>query len=131
MEKGRETDTIVAAVAPEAEGLNAQCAITEPLDPCTIVIFGATGDLTARKLIPALFNLYHQHGLPERFVIVGCGRTRLTDREFRSKLETALPASDSSGLDGWQNFARRLFYQTIDYDDRLSYVQLADTLKSQ
>ncbi len=130
MEKGMGTDTIVSTAAREADGLNAQCAITEPLAPCTIVIFGATGDLTARKLIPALFNLYHQHGLPERFVIVGCGRTRLTDREFRSKLETALPASDSSGPDGWQNFAKRLFYQTIDYDDRLSYVQLADTLKS-
>ena len=130
MEKGRGTDTIVSAVAPEAEGLTAQCAITKPLDPCTIVIFGATGDLTARKLIPALFNLYHHHGLPERFVVVGCGRTRLTDLEFRSKLEKALPASGPSDLDEWHDFAGHLFYRAIDYDDRSSYAQLADTLTS-
>jgi len=124
------TDTIISAFAPETGGLTAQCAITEPLDPCTIVIFGATGDLTARKLIPALFNLYHHHGLPERFVIVGCGRTWLTDLEFRSKLEKALPASDSFGLDGWHDFAGHLFYRAIDYDDRSSYAQLAATLTS-
>jgi len=125
-----ETNTVISAVTPETEGLTDQCAITEPLDPCTIVIFGATGDLTARKLNPALFNLFQHHGLPERFVIVGCGRTRLTDREFRTKLEKALPALDSSDRDGWQDFAGHLFYYAIDYDDRSSYARLVDTLKS-
>ena len=62
-----------------------ECAVLERSDPCIIVIFGATGDLTARKLIPALFNLYRNRGLPESFAIVGCGRTQLDDPQFRSR----------------------------------------------
>ena len=124
------TETIISAAAPETKGLIDQCAITEPLDPCTIVIFGATGDLTARKLIPALYNLYLHHGLPKCFVIVGCGRTRLTNREFRNKLKKALPVSSPTGRDDWQDFAGHLFYRAIGYDERSSYTQLADTLKS-
>jgi glucose-6-phosphate 1-dehydrogenase len=53
------------------------CLAVEPSDPCTIVILGATGDLTARKLVPALFDLYLKGGLPQPFQIMGCGRTDL------------------------------------------------------
>ncbi|MBL7102411.1 MAG: hypothetical protein ISS60_06600, partial [Desulfobacteraceae bacterium] len=45
------------------------------IEPCTLVIIGASGDLTARKLVPALLNLYLNDGLPDPFLIVGCGRT--------------------------------------------------------
>ena len=55
------------------------CANQGEPDPCTIVILGATGDLTSRKLLPALFDLYTDGSLPPRFVIMGCGRSAWTD----------------------------------------------------
>ena len=88
-----------------------ECVATEPVDPCTIVIAGATGDLTARKLIPALFNLYLSDGLPKPFQIVGCGRTDLDSSDFREKMKAAL------------------HYRTIDYKDPESYGRLAESLR--
>ena len=60
-----------------------ECSTVQRSEPCAIVIMGATGDLTARKLIPALFNLYKNGGLPDPCIIVGCGRTPLSDDDFR------------------------------------------------
>jgi len=61
------------------------CGVSPPLEPCTVIIFGASGDLTARKLIPALFNLYRTGGLPQPFRIVGCARTAMTREQFRAR----------------------------------------------
>ena len=58
---------------------------TERADPCTMVIFGATGDLTKRKLLPALWSLYASRTLPEPFTILGVSRTAMTDEEFRTR----------------------------------------------
>ena len=55
-------------------------------DPCVIVIFGASGDLTKRKLIPALYNLAKGHLLPDRFSVVGYARSNVSNEEFRKKL---------------------------------------------
>ena len=69
-------DLVIEASSSETEiGLEI-CTGIEQSDPSTIVIVGATGDLTARKLVPALFNLYLNDGLPDSFCIVGCGRTK-------------------------------------------------------
>ena len=70
-------EAFVTASAPDLGIDPDECLAPERSEPCTIVIMGATGDLTARKLIPALFNLYLNNGLPDPFVIVGCGRTQL------------------------------------------------------
>jgi glucose-6-phosphate 1-dehydrogenase len=51
-----------------------------------LIIFGASGDLTARKLIPALFNLYKGKHLPENFVVMGVSRSSMTDDDFRKKV---------------------------------------------
>ena len=72
----------VSAVDPTI--LSEECYMVRKSEPCTIVIFGASGDLTARKLIPALFNLYKNNGLPDSFSIVGCGRTPLDNQGFRA-----------------------------------------------
>ena len=63
-----------------------------PVAPCTIIIFGASGDLTSRKLIPALFSLYAQGKLPDPVAIVGCARSTLTDGQFREQLFAQLPS---------------------------------------
>jgi glucose-6-phosphate 1-dehydrogenase len=106
-----------------------QCVTPQPLDPCTIVIFGASGDLVARKLIPALFNLYRNGWLPDPFRIVGCARTKMDHAEFRSKLEGRLTTDDPSARSHWKNFAPLLHYQSVDYGDIRSFVELAGYLK--
>ena len=75
MQKSNHTKRIetatMASVSTPALGIDyRECVVPEDTDPCTIVILGATGDLTARKLIPALFNLYLNDGLPKPFKIV-------------------------------------------------------------
>src|SRR4029077_16241994 len=59
-------------------------------EPCTIVIFGATGDLAARKLLPALFGLCRGQYLPEQCIIIGVGRREKTDQAFREEVQAAL-----------------------------------------
>ena len=70
---------------PLAEGLERQ-----PVDPTALVIFGATGDLARRKLLPAIYNLAHDGALPERFALVGVSRRDLTDEQFRGECAEAI-----------------------------------------
>ncbi|MFC1824000.1 glucose-6-phosphate dehydrogenase [Thermodesulfobacteriota bacterium] len=104
------------------------CLAEDRPEPCTIVIAGASGDLTARKVVPALFNLYAHNSLPEPFLIVGCARTEMSDREFREKMKAAL--SNSPILDDakWNSFARSLFYRPLDYENLSSFEDLAGFL---
>ena len=73
------------------------------LAPCIIVIFGASGDLTSRKLIPALFSLFSQDKLPRPFAIVGCSRTEMDDQQFRKHLEKHCHESIVE-MDRWNDF---------------------------
>ena len=61
-----------------------------PVPPTTLVIFGATGDLARRKLLPAIYNLAHEGALPERFELIGVSRRDLPDEEFRSFAREAI-----------------------------------------
>ncbi|MCL7488743.1 MAG: glucose-6-phosphate dehydrogenase [Desulfobulbaceae bacterium] len=89
---------------------------TKPdLAPCVIVIFGASGDLTSRKLIPGLFSLFSQGKLPRPFAIVGCSRTEMDDQQFRMHLEKHCHDSVAA-MDRWHDFAQHLFYKSVDYD---------------
>jgi glucose-6-phosphate 1-dehydrogenase len=106
-----------------------QCVTPQPLDPCTIVIFGASGDLVSRKLIPALFNLYRNGWLSNPFHIVGCARTKMDHAEFRTKLEERLATDDPSVRSQWKDFAPLLHYQSVDYGDITSFVELAGYLQ--
>jgi glucose-6-phosphate 1-dehydrogenase len=120
-----------ASVSTPDLGLDPQeCLYPEPSDPCTIVILGATGDLTARKLIPALFDLYIEDGLPQPFQIVGCGRTQLSNQAFRSNMEKALIDADILDQRRWPAFASAIHYHTIQYDELQSYLDLAASLKA-
>ena len=77
-------------------------------DPCTIVIVGASGDLTARKIVPSLFNLFINGDLPTPGVIMGCGRTSLTDHEFRDKMQEACLDSTGMNVSKWERFSECL-----------------------
>ena len=65
---------------PLAEGLERL-----PIHPTTLVIFGATGDLSKRKLLPAIYNLAHEGALPERFNLIGVSRSEMADQEYREQ----------------------------------------------
>lgn len=96
-------------------------------EPCAIVIFGASGDLTERKLVPALFELFRSEGLGERFVILGAARTEMSDEAFRDKVRCGVGAAPD---EEWEPFARRLFYQPVVYDSAESFEALGRRLSA-
>lgn len=120
-------------IAPEPSSLRSAgeaCAIEGVNDPCVMVIFGATGDLTSRKLMPALFTLFRNSVLPHSWVIVGCGRTVLSDDEFRSRMRQALGKSPDFTAEAWSVFAASLRYFTVEYADPAAFVSLAEELRA-
>jgi glucose-6-phosphate 1-dehydrogenase len=96
-------------------------------EPCIIIIFGASGDLTSRKLIPALFSMYVQGSLPGHMAIVGCGRTPMTGPEFREQLFSRL-GDRLRNMPEWPDFAENLQYFPLTYDIG-SFRELADLLE--
>jgi glucose-6-phosphate 1-dehydrogenase len=131
-DKMNQNDVLEAMATTSAPDLgfdSKECITPEPSDPCTIVIMGATGDLTSRKLIPALFNLYQNQGLPDPFLIIGCGRTRLDDDAFREKMKTALQTAGNLDVSEWANFAAALHYRVVDYESPDTYQNLAHSLR--
>lgn len=94
MEKTEEknsmnTTTMAATITPDLKTPFEYCLIENKPDPCIIVVFGASGDLTSRKIIPALFNLYVNNALPYPFLVVGCAHTKLSNHEFKDKMKNA------------------------------------------
>jgi len=126
--KSRGPMAQASVITPNLEIEPGECVAPEEIDPCIIVILGASGDLTARKLIPALFNLYLNDGLPQPFQIVGCGRTEWDDLEFRNAMQTAVQANSQPDPSKWPSFADALHYRVIDYEDLESYRRLAAEL---
>lgn len=122
-------ETIVKSRAPDFGIPPEACLIEGPLDPCTIVIFGASGDLTARKLVPALYKLYLNDALPSPFLIVGCARTQWTHDEFRRRMQEAIREAGTMDASKWRAFAASLYYQPIEYNSLPSFVGLSDLLR--
>src|SRR6202020_1120530 len=88
-------------------------------EPCILVIFGASGDLTERKLMPALYALAYRHLLPERFAVVGAARTDESDDEFRERMKNAVKehARDAFDQDVWDSLASGMRYSTLEAAD--------------
>src|SRR5512146_2007213 len=101
------------------------------IEPCTIVIFGASGDLTGRKLIPALYHLFIRQQLPNPFRIVGFARREKTDAQWHDDLKTALEQySRTKKVDpaAWKAFTANISYAIGEYANPESYRQLANHL---
>ena len=99
--------------------------------PAIIVIFGGTGDLTKRKLIPAFYNLFIEGWLPDRLRIVGLGRSELNDGDYRDRLLHGLTEFSRSGPpnpDVWTTFSQSISYFQSDINDPASYGELAAIL---
>ena len=98
---------------------------------CALVIFGANGDLTKRKLLPALYRLAYDRRLSAGFAVVGISRTPMSDEQFREKMREAVQSfSDDTELapDVWETFAQGLFYVAGDVGDAGLYQRLSQKL---
>lgn len=96
---------------------------------CVMTIFGASGDLTKRKLIPALYNLALENRLPERFAVVGYARSEMIHEAFREKMREAVSEFSRTGLKDeavWQQFASTLYYVRGGYEDHEGYQSLKE-----
>jgi glucose-6-phosphate 1-dehydrogenase len=101
-------------------------------DPSTVVIFGVTGDLTARKLVPSLYRIYAQGSVPAGFSIVGVGRRPWTDDEFRSSIRAALDEflGEKVQEEVWKGFASGLRFSSGEFGDAETYRRLSETLRA-
>jgi len=116
---------------PETAGAGTTVRIGKPADPCVMVIFGAAGDLTQRKLLPALYNLAKYQLLSREFAIIGVARNPMTTDEFRKKIAEDLKQFATSPLepDLTEWFLRRVYYITGEFSDQSTFDQLKATLK--
>ena len=101
-----------------------------PAPPCAMVIFGAGGDLTKRKLIPALYNLAKRECLPEEFAIIGVSREQFSSDDFRERTTQEIRQYATSEVEqaSWDSFAKRLYYTPGDFKDPELYKKLGGLL---
>jgi len=102
------------------------------IDPCILVIFGATGDLTARKLLPAIYNLALEGQLPSQFAVVGFARRDKSHDQFREEMKEAINKfSRNKPVDEaiWKNFSQQIFYHRSEFPDEEGYIRLSTFLK--
>jgi glucose-6-phosphate 1-dehydrogenase len=119
-------DTITTS-NPLREGLR----LERTADPCTVIIYGASGDLTKRKLVPALYRLTQERLVPGEFAIVGVSRSAMSHDDFRAKMKDAVATfSEAKRVDEavWESFAKGIFYLPGDIGSPESYKQLSDLL---
>jgi glucose-6-phosphate 1-dehydrogenase len=117
---------LLAAISREDMGIpSGSCLLQRVPDPFVMVIAGASGDLTARKIMPSLYNLYQNGDLPLSFVILGCGRTRLSDDEFRTMMKDACLNRMQMDASKWRAFSASLHYFPVDYSSPDHFETLA------
>jgi glucose-6-phosphate 1-dehydrogenase len=111
---------------PLLEGLRARRTV----EPCALTIFGASGDLTQRKLIPALYALAIRNLLPEHFAVVGVSRTEMTTEDFRERMRQAVVehGRDEFREDVWEPLAAGIRYVAADFADEGGEQQVVDSL---
>ncbi|NJK72635.1 MAG: hypothetical protein HC926_05015 [Synechococcaceae cyanobacterium SM2_3_60] len=96
-------------------------------EPLVLTLFGASGDLAARKLVPSLFRLYKERRLPSEFAIVGVARRDWSHETYREKMKAAVQefaSSDFGPEAAWNDFAQHLYYSPLDMGDRESFEAL-------
>ena len=126
---------MISPAAPAAARLGVHAPLQERMrspcvpDPLAMVIFGATGDLTRRKLMPALFRLFREGLLPDGFAVVGVALDELSDGEFRERMHAAVTEFAGTPDDGaWERFATSLSYISSRFEDPGGFARLADAL---
>jgi glucose-6-phosphate 1-dehydrogenase len=106
--------------------------MNDPQSQATIfIIFGGTGDLNVRKLVPALYNLFLDGWMPQKFAVIGTARSQLSDDQFREKMLEGVNKFSRSGKpdpEKWKQFASNLFYQQCDLTNVDGYTKFRDRI---
>ncbi len=102
--------------------------VSRAAGPCVMVLFGAAGDLTKRKLIPALFNLVKANLLSRDFAVLGVSKDELSVEQWKAQVTSFLNAEDHSS-EAWKWFIERLYYQQGEFEDAASFNKLHEELK--
>ena len=110
----------------EEQPANSKPSPIVTVEPCSLIIFGGSGDLTRRKLLPAVYNLVIDGLLPEKYSVVGIGRKPWSDDEFRQVARDGIEKFSRQSLqqDKWEAFAQRLHYVSGAIDDPNMYQSL-------
>ncbi|MCT8977405.1 glucose-6-phosphate dehydrogenase [Clostridium sp. CX1] len=105
--------------------------ITKDLS-CVMTIFGGTGDLAHRKLMPAIYNLLHENMLPENFAVVAVGRRDLSHEEYRDSIYQSIQKFSRLKIDNdlWSILRNKIYYSKFSFDDNLGYSKLNEFLKA-
>jgi glucose-6-phosphate 1-dehydrogenase len=119
------------ADAPMANPLRVGTRLERIPEPCVAVIFGATGDLAHRKILPALYNLRRAGLLPSETTILGFARRPYSDTQYRSEMKKAVQQFSRNPVENalWDDFAEGLYYQQGDFAQEDSYRNLADRIE--
>src|SRR5262245_5591558 len=112
------------------QGSHALSGPRRPTSPCTVVIFGSAGDLTKRKLIPALYNLKAVGLLPREFAIIGVARREKTHEQFREETTKDIRVFATAPVDDalWAELREAMYFQAGELSDPATYTQLANLL---
>ena len=104
--------------------------LLRPPSPCTLVIFGAAGDLTKRKLLPALYNLKANGLLPREFAVIGVARKEMSHEQFREEQTKEIAQFATMAVDDglWAEMRAGLYYQAGEFADAATYVKLGTLL---
>lgn len=102
------------------------------VNPTVLIIFGGSGDLNKRKLIPALYNLFLDKYMPEHFKIIGIGRTQYTDGAYREMLKKGVKSFSRRSLidESWENFSKHIGYLVMDVQKSESFQELDSRIQS-
>src|SRR5918911_4276433 len=125
------TATEEERAAPEENPLLEGLQVRSTPDPCVLVIFGASGDLTTKKLFPALYSLAYRRLLPSRFAVLGVARTEETDDEFRERMKEAVKehGRDPFRDEVWDALAEGMAYVGTDFADESGEDEVAQRLE--
>ncbi len=119
----------MATIESQTTRMDQLCMESRP-DPCGVIIFGASGDLTKRKLLPALFSLFHRRLIPQEFFVLGCGRTEMSDEDFRQLAADAIaPHVDEADEDARNAFLQRCHYVHGDYKTQSLYAAMSRRIR--
>jgi glucose-6-phosphate 1-dehydrogenase len=124
-------DKQTITVAPDVQPVGVPERHRERADPCTMIIFGASGDLARRKLTPALYYLAAANLLDDGFAVLGVARENMTDDQYRELMRAELGKSDGfTSLDerAWQWLASRMWYAGADFTDPATFPAIAERL---
>src|SRR5450631_1120563 len=109
---------------PEVNPLQDSLRFARRVPPCAIVIFGASGDLSKRKLLPSLYRLFYERRISPNFAVIGSSRTPMSDDQFREKMKESVSKFLEDAPfdeDVWKSFAQSLFYVPGDLNNSASY----------